>query len=462
MTNYRTELRIPVERNKKSVIHDDYLKNFSIFDNDTTFPSDDKWKYNFTSNNNNNTNKFDWDSRNRHTSGSHDPFSHQIPWHKRFRTISSSPMRFAETTDYLYDDMKRRMEERRRRWNEEFRLMHNDMLLPSRLSSSSDLFGSRDVMNSSASSRDTLTTAATATTKTSGYEQFQDGSVHFVANFNLSDYDPELVKVFVRDGQLVVTAKTDRSHSTHSLNAMNNHNNNNNGSTSSLREYSRSVNLPPGVDDEKISALLSLNGILTVSCPMKPPPFSSSVDGRSSFTNSEVSSDRFWNDNNNNNNHNNNNNNSPRQYHSPRKLSQQLLNTFELKSPKLSHSTRSIHSDYDINLHSHDRDHHHHHLNDTQRSYVNNNDLHRPVYQSPRKRRFCLELPIDSEYSPSEIQIKTLNRRIYVKARHEERGLNRTAVREFSKEYDIPDHVDPESLTAKFSNGILYIEEPLI
>ncbi|VDP95367.1 unnamed protein product [Trichobilharzia regenti] len=457
MTNYRTELRIPVERNKKSVIHDNYLKNFSNFDNDTAFPLDDKWRYN---NHSNNTNKFDWDSRHRHTSGSNDQFCHQIPWHKRFRTISASPMRFTETTDYLYDDMKRRMEERRRRWNEEFRLMHNDILSPSRLSSSNDLFSSRDVINSPSSSRDTLTT--TAATKTSGYEQFQDGSVHFVANFNLSDYDPELVKVFVRDGQLVVTAKTERSHSAHSLNTMNNHNNNNNnnGSTSSLREYSRSINLPPGVDDEKISALLSLNGILTVSCPMKPPPFSSSVDGQSSVTNSEVSSDRFWN-NNNNNHSNSNNNNSPHyQYHSPRKLSQQLLNTFELKSPKLNHSTRSVHSDYDINLHSHDRDHQHP-FNDT-RSYANNNDLHRQAYRSPRKRRFCLELPIDSEYSPSEIQIKTLNRRIYVKARHEERGLNRTAVREFSKEYDIPDHVDPESLTAKFSNGILYIEEPII
>ncbi|KAA0194987.1 hypothetical protein FBUS_05331 [Fasciolopsis buskii] len=72
--------------------------------------------------------------------------------------------------------------------------------------------------------------------------------------------------------------------------------------------------------------------------------------------------------------------------------------------------------------------------------------------------KFRFELPIDSDYLPSKIQICTLNHQIHLNARHEEHLINRTALREFFKEYDIPDNVDPKCLEAKFENGILYIE----
>uniref|UniRef100_A0A3Q0KMU8 SHSP domain-containing protein n=1 Tax=Schistosoma mansoni TaxID=6183 RepID=A0A3Q0KMU8_SCHMA len=422
MANYRTELRIPVERNNKSIADDDYFK----FDDPSMVTLNDNWKYN--SNNTNN-----WDSRSRHTSNS-EQISHDIPWYKRLRTTSADPMRYTDT-DYLYDDMKRRMEERRRRWNEEFKLLHNDILLPSRLKSSNDLFNSRETINSS-SSHDIISKNPSSN---SGYEQFPDGSVHFVSNFNLSGYDPELLKVFVRDGKLMVVAKTGHNHSTNSLNTTMNTNNSNNNSISSFREYTHSINLPPGVDDEKLSAVLSLNGILTVSCPMKPPSFISSTNLQSPY--SDHLSNSLWN---------NHHQHYRHHYQSPSIKSQQqqqYSRKFDLKSPKFNHSARSSHSDYDIISHD-QQDYHSRHPSS--------------LIQQPRKHRFRLELPIDSEYSPGEIQIKTLNRRIYIKARHEERALNRTSVREFSKEYDIPDNIDPESLTAKFSNGILYIEEPIV
>ncbi|CAH8565650.1 unnamed protein product [Heterobilharzia americana] len=419
MTNYRTELRIPVERNNKSVINNDYTKHTRLSDTDSVLPSDETWKYDIVNNNDNNRNN--WDTHNRHTL-SNEQIYYQRPWNKHFRTISSSPLRFTETTDHFFDDMKRRIEERRRRWNEEFKIMHNDLRSSNHLRSSTDLFNdNREVMNSS------------------------NGSVHFVANFNLSNYDPELVKVFVHNGQLVVTAKTERNQSTNSLN--NNNNNNDNkkekNSTSSLREYSRSINLPSGINDEKISAVLSLNGILTVSCPMKPPPFSSSTDIHS--IHSETSFNPFL---------------TRKHYQSSRKLSQQYPSIYEIKSPKFNYSsTHSLHSDYDILSPNDENDFQHSTILKMKHNYHPQSTFN---YQQLNKRRFCLQLPVDTDYSPAEIQIKTLNHRIYVKARHEERTSNRTAVREFSKEYDIPDNVDPESLTAKFSNGILYIEEPIV
>ncbi|CAH8583507.1 unnamed protein product [Schistosoma bovis] len=426
MTNYRTELRIPVERNNKSIINDDYF----TFDDNSMLTLNDNWKYNNSNNINN------WDSRSRHTS-SNDYISHDIPWNKRLRTTSADPTRYNDV-DYLYDDMKRRMEERRRRWNEEFKLLNNDMLLPSRLKSSNDIFSSRETINSP-NSNDILSKNPSS----SGYEQFPDGSVHFVSNFNLSGYDPELLKVFVRDGKLMVVAKTEHNHSTNSLNTTINTNNTNNNSISSFREYTHSLNLPPGVDDEKLSAVLSLNGVLTVSCPMKPPSFSSSTNLQSPY--SENLSDSFWN---------NHHQYYRHHYRSPIiKPQQQYSRKIELKSPKSNYSSRSSHSDYDII--SRDQQ-------DYQSRHPSSSIQLQQQQQQQRKHRFRLELPIDSEYSPGEIQIKTLNRRIYIKARHEERAPNRTSVREFSKEYDIPDNIDPESLTAKFSNGILYIEEPIV
>nr|AAW26535.1 SJCHGC05288 protein [Schistosoma japonicum] len=315
MTNYRTELRIPVERNNKSTSNNDYFK----YDDDSILRSNDNWKYNANN----------WDSCSRHIS-SNEQIGQPTLWNKHFRTISANPMRSIET-DNLYDDMKRRMEERRRRWDEEFKLLHNDILLPSRLKSSNHTFGSKETINSP-SSHDTLI----KTPSSSGYEQFPDGSVHFVSNFNLSGYDPELLKVFVRDGKLMIIAKTEHNRSTNSLNTAMNTNNSNN-SISSIREYTHSLNLPPGVDDEKLSAVLSLNGILTVSCPMKPPSFTSSTNLQS--LNSENLTDPFY-----------NNNHYRHYYYHKSPMKQQSPRAFEMKSPKFSHSTRSSHSDYDIGV----------------------------------------------------------------------------------------------------------------
>ncbi|VDD76730.1 unnamed protein product [Mesocestoides corti] len=74
------------------------------------------------------------------------------------------------------------------------------------------------------------------------------------------------------------------------------------------------------------------------------------------------------------------------------------------------------------------------------------------------KPRFNVEIPMGSDYLPNEIQIRTLNNRVYISARHEERLSNRNTFREFSKEYDIPEHIDPKSISARLEHGILHLE----
>ncbi|VDL29782.1 unnamed protein product [Hymenolepis diminuta] len=74
------------------------------------------------------------------------------------------------------------------------------------------------------------------------------------------------------------------------------------------------------------------------------------------------------------------------------------------------------------------------------------------------KPKFHVEIPVGSDYQPDEIQIRTLNNRIYVSARHEEKLSNRSTFREFSKEYDIPEHIDPKSISARLEYGILHLK----
>lgn len=74
------------------------------------------------------------------------------------------------------------------------------------------------------------------------------------------------------------------------------------------------------------------------------------------------------------------------------------------------------------------------------------------------KPKFHVEIPVGSDYQPEEIQIRTLNNRVYVSARHEEKQANKSTFREFSKEYDIPEHIDPKSISARLEYGILHLE----
>ncbi|XP_052798161.1 heat shock protein beta-6-like [Mya arenaria] len=66
-----------------------------------------------------------------------------------------------------------------------------------------------------------------------------------------------------------------------------------------------------------------------------------------------------------------------------------------------------------------------------------------------------------SQFKPEEISIKTMDRRLCVHAKHTEESPGRKVYREFTREYTLPDKVDPIALTSTLSkDGVLQIEAP--
>ncbi|XP_076471346.1 small heat shock protein p36-like [Babylonia areolata] len=83
------------------------------------------------------------------------------------------------------------------------------------------------------------------------------------------------------------------------------------------------------------------------------------------------------------------------------------------------------------------------------------------VTEADGSRRMRLSVDI-GEFSPEEIVVKTMDRKLIVHAEHEERTAGRTLHKEFNKEYDLPESVDSSSISAYLTEDRqLTIEAPL-
>lgn len=77
-------------------------------------------------------------------------------------------------------------------------------------------------------------------------------------------------------------------------------------------------------------------------------------------------------------------------------------------------------------------------------------------------RTFRIAVDVGPEFGPGDLAIKTVDRKLVVNARHEERTPGRTSCKEFSREFDLPDGVDPNLVTASMTcEGRLLLEAPL-
>lgn len=76
---------------------------------------------------------------------------------------------------------------------------------------------------------------------------------------------------------------------------------------------------------------------------------------------------------------------------------------------------------------------------------------------------FRISVDVGAEFSPDELTVKsTGDGRLLVSARHDETVGGRTSRREFSREFELPDAVDPDTLTATLpADGRLVIEAPI-
>jgi len=75
----------------------------------------------------------------------------------------------------------------------------------------------------------------------------------------------------------------------------------------------------------------------------------------------------------------------------------------------------------------------------------------------------CLRLRFDvSEYRPEEISVKTVDSKLKVHAKHEEKGEGKSVYREYNREFLLPKGTDPELIKSTLSkDGILTVEAPL-
>jgi len=67
-----------------------------------------------------------------------------------------------------------------------------------------------------------------------------------------------------------------------------------------------------------------------------------------------------------------------------------------------------------------------------------------------------------SQYLPEEITVKTVDNRLFVHAKHEEKSPQRTVYREYNQEFMLPRGTNPEYITSTLSaDGVLTVEAPL-
>ena len=84
------------------------------------------------------------------------------------------------------------------------------------------------------------------------------------------------------------------------------------------------------------------------------------------------------------------------------------------------------------------------------------------VTEQDGSRRFKIAVDIGAEFEPQDLMVKTVDRQLIVNARHEEKLPGRTSCKEFSRKFDLPEHVDPNLVTASMTDGgKLLIEAPI-
>ncbi|XP_028894025.2 heat shock protein beta-1 isoform X2 [Zeugodacus cucurbitae] len=89
-------------------------------------------------------------------------------------------------------------------------------------------------------------------------------------------------------------------------------------------------------------------------------------------------------------------------------------------------------------------------------------DISSPLIQEDGDSKM-LKLRFDvSQYAPEEIVVKTVDQKLMVHAKHEEKSDTKSVYREYNREFLLPKGVNPESIRSSLSkDGVLTVEAPL-
>ena len=218
------------------------------------------------------------------------------------------------------------------------------------------------------------------------------GDKKFRVSFDVSQFRPEEINVRTEEGKIMVKAKHEEV----------------GGGGSSTREFSRQIDIPRHVDPQKLTCTLSKDGILQVEAdvaeeqfdqiraaapamPLNAPPVPSYEQARSASVSSNASS--TFSD-----------------LHGRPSL--QNMGEFSTNA-----AGPTMNKDHD-------------------------------------SKSLKMEVDIGQDFLPEEIQVKTVDRKLLVSARHEEKSAGRTSVREFSREFDLPGDVDPNTVSIFISSDV--------
>lgn len=96
----------------------------------------------------------------------------------------------------------------------------------------------------------------------------------------------------------------------------------------------------------------------------------------------------------------------------------------------------------------------------SQRPYIS--DISSPLIQEDGDNK-VLKLRFDvSQYAPEEIVVKTVDNKLLVHAKHEEKSDTKSVYREYNREFLLPKGVNPESIRSSLSkDGVLTVDAPL-
>jgi len=88
--------------------------------------------------------------------------------------------------------------------------------------------------------------------------------------------------------------------------------------------------------------------------------------------------------------------------------------------------------------------------------------LHSPLIQEDGQEK-TLKLRFDvAQYTPEEIVVKTVDNKLLVHAKHEEKSETKSVYREYNREFLLPKGTNPELIRSSLSkDGVLTIEAPL-
>ncbi|CRL04120.1 CLUMA_CG017232, isoform A [Clunio marinus] len=89
-------------------------------------------------------------------------------------------------------------------------------------------------------------------------------------------------------------------------------------------------------------------------------------------------------------------------------------------------------------------------------------DINSPLIQEDGDNK-VLKLRFDvSQYTPEEIVVKTVDNKLMVHAKHEEKTDTKSVYREYNREFLLPKNVNPESIRSSLSkDGVLTVDAPL-